>query len=298
MSFDGHDAEKNLREEVASLAVDDILALCYTLQHRPARLRLYLDVLRTRGGERAQFASALICYDLARQGDLLAQREFVLLAASVRALGNREDLIKALVGGDAYLSFLWELCAAQLEDLDSEPTSLQLGQAVTGPMAELDLLSDDDITDFELTVDNQELELHLAESVERFLGSELGMPVYDPEAGYRMSGRRDVDRIEKFLQDLDSLREHVQNARGFRALTLIFYATQMRAKTLFGGVNERRRALLRAGLREFLASGLEVAQIAGVLSPLHADEQVWPRIVDVLVKYVRWTARRHGAPGI
>ncbi len=291
MPADTHDSETRLREEVATLAVDDILALCYTLQHRPARLRLYLDVLRTRGGERAQFAAALICFDLARQGDSVAQREFILLAASVRVLAAKQELIAALVGGDAYLSFLWELCAAQLSDLEHEPAS-SFAPDLTQPVVSLDLLSDADLGDFELVVDERELEDHLAEAVERFLGGELGMPVYDPQAGFRMSGRRDVDRIESFLQELDSLRDHVPRARGFRALTLLFYATHMRAKTLFGGVNERRRALLRAGLREFLVSGAEVAEIAGVLGPLHADADVWPRVVETLLSYLSWVNQR------
>src|SRR5262245_12260970 len=96
-------AEEQLRREVAGLPVGDILALCYAFQKKPERLRLYLDVLRGKGGERAQFASCLICFDLARQGDHIMQREFTILGDTMRGLAQNHELVLALVGDDQYL---------------------------------------------------------------------------------------------------------------------------------------------------------------------------------------------------
>jgi len=129
-------AEEQLRREASGLAVDDILALCYALHQRPqpSRLRLYLDVLRRRGGDRAQFACALICFDLARQGDAAAERDFGFLADTMRALAQNGDLVGQLVGGDAYLGYVWDLCRAQLDALDprfAEP-EVDAGEAAGG----------------------------------------------------------------------------------------------------------------------------------------------------------------------
>ncbi len=102
------EAEEQLLNEVSGLAVEEILALCYALKAAPQRLRLYSNALRRRGGERAQFASCLICFDLARQNDEIAQLEFGFLADTMRELASNTDLVQSLVGGDDYLTFVWE----------------------------------------------------------------------------------------------------------------------------------------------------------------------------------------------
>jgi hypothetical protein len=284
-------AEEQLRKEVAALAVDEILALCYAFQHSLARLRLYLDVLRKRGGERAQFASCLICFDLARQGEESAQREFALLADTMRTLGQNESMTSNLVGEDPYLSFLWELCQAQLEDMDPRFEGPDLAHGAEVEVATVDLLSDEDFGD-ELVdfgeVDDQNLWMRFDQAVEDFLGGEVGVPVYDPDAGFRVKHSRDVDRVERFVQELESLRDLIPIARGFRALVLLFYGTHMRSKSLFGVVNKRKQALLRDGLAEFIAAGPQLWEIAGVMNPLHMSADVWNKISDLIVDYLQW----------
>ena len=44
---------------------------------------------------------------------------------------------------------------------------------------------------------------------------------------------------------LDSLRGVLPMARGFRALTMLFYATHLRSKGFFGAVNQRKQELIR-----------------------------------------------------
>ena len=283
--------EERLREEVATLGVDDLLALCYAFQHKPERLRLYLDVLRKRGGERAQFACCLICYDLARQGDATFQKEFAYLADTVRSLAKNQELVSTLVANDKYLTFLWEMCEAQLEEADPRFAVEPTAEPGAADAIKVDLLSDADFeADFGIQVDQQTLVRQFDEAVEAFLGGEVGMPIYDPEAGFRLRHDADVQRVEKFLQQLDSLREMVPVAQGYRALTLLFYGTHMRSKGFFGGINQRKQVLLREGLSQFLSSGPFMWEILGVLGPLHAAPEVWEKVSDVLADYAQWCA--------
>lgn len=283
--------EQQLRQEVASLAEDELLALCYAFKGKTARLRLYIDVLRSRGGQRAQFAACLICFDLARQGDPSFQREFLFLADTIRALSKNAGLVDALLGGDDYLTFIWDLCQAALAEMDPleaagavEP----LTAARSASVAEIDLLGDADFQDFGVATDDTTLWRRFDDAVESFLGGVVGLPVYERGAGFRMANSKDVERIEAFLTRLESLRDAVPPARGFRALVLIFYGTQLRSRGLFGAANPRKQQLLRDGLREFVASGLDVWDIAGVLGPMHAGPDVWERIAEVILDFIRW----------
>ncbi|MEM6732160.1 MAG: hypothetical protein AAF658_11430 [Myxococcota bacterium] len=292
------EARERLVAEVMGLGVDDILALCYSFRNTGDRLRLYVDVLRRRGGQRAQFASCLICFDLARQGDASFQTEFVLLADTMRELAAKEDFVGSLVGDDPYLGFIWELCEAQLDDMDPrlagealvDHTPVIAELADTETLVSFDLLSDDDFgdDDFNITVENAELWREFDEAVEMFLGGTVGVPVYDPDAGFRLHNSRDIERVERFIKTLDSLREFVPLARGFRALALLFYGTHLRSKSLFGALNQRKQGLLQAGLEEFSVSAEEVWKVAGVFSSLHAAPDAWHRIVDVIADFVAW----------
>ncbi|OGQ87423.1 MAG: hypothetical protein A2289_15225 [Deltaproteobacteria bacterium RIFOXYA12_FULL_58_15] len=296
MTDDSVAAEELLRKEIATLPVDEILALCYAFQHKLERLRLYLDVLRRRGGERAQFASCLICFDLARQGDQNLQKEFVYLADTMNQIAVKQDLISALIGEDPYLGFLWEMCQAQLEQMDprGEVESLE-AMVDTTEVASVDLLSDDDFDEgefdeFGLGVDDTQLWLQLDQAVEDFLGGEVGVPVYDPEAGFRVRSNSDVQRIERFVQSLDSLQGLIPMARGFRSLVLLFYGSHMRSKSLFGAINKRKEGLLRDGIEEFIHSGPQMWEIAGVLNQLHSPPTVWEKISELLIDYLQWIA--------
>jgi hypothetical protein len=301
--------EEQLRQDLAGLADDDILALCYAFKSKTARLRLYLDVMRRRGGQRAQFASCLICFDLARQGDASFQREFLFLADTVRQLAQDKKLVETLIGTDDYLRFIWELCQASLDQMNASRAEFggevpvadeTLATQAFAPddhqedLGSIELLDDADFDDFGIATDDATLWRRFDDAVEAFLGGVVGMPVYDVDAGFRVKNNRDIERIERFLHELESLRELVPPARGFRALALLFFGTSMRSKGLFGGINERKQELLREGVQEFVVSGLDVWEIAGVLGPMHAAPDVWPRIAEVLLDYVRWMAQFPG----
>ena len=288
------EAEDQLLSEVAGLAVEEILALCYAFKASTPRLRLYSNALRRRGGERAQFASCLICFDLARQGDETAQLEFRFLSDTMRGLATDTALVQSLVGTDDYLVFVWELCQGQLSEMDprfdasTEPLALE----TNAPVAEVALLSDDDFEDFVISVDDARMWRRFDEAVEAFLGGTVGVPVYDPTSGFRLQNGRDVARVEKFLQELESLREYIPMSRGFRALTLIFYGTHMRSRSVFGTINGKKQAVLRDGIDEFVQSGPAVWEVIGVLGPLHAPEDVLERFNDLLTDYIVWIAEK------
>ncbi|MBC7793567.1 MAG: hypothetical protein H7Z43_07650 [Clostridia bacterium] len=285
------EGEQQLLDEVAGLPVEEILALCYSFKAKPQRLRLYSNALRRRGGERAQFASCLICFDLARQGDEVAQIEFNFLADTMRALADKDNLAISLVAGDDYLEFVWDLCRNQLDDMDP-----RFGAEVPPPsppeqeIAVIDLITDNDFDDFVISVEDTAMWRRFDEAVEVFLGGTVGVPIYDPTSGFRLENHRDVSRVEKFLQELDSLREYVPISRGFRALTMLFYGSHMRSKSVFGAVNKRKQTMLCDGLDEFIKSGPAVWEVVGVLGPLHAPAEVLERVSALLVDYISWMA--------
>ena len=293
--------EERLRKEIAGLGVDDILALCYAFQHRLERLVLYIDVLRRRGGERAQFASCLLCFDLARHGHGSFQKEFVYLSDTMRQLALKDDLVETLIAGDPYLSFVWELCQASLEEMDPRfEVMLEAQNKSDAELPVLNLLSDDDFQEMGFGVDDVSLWERFDDAVETFLGGAVGVPLYDPSAGFRLRDGRDADRIETFLLELESLRDVVPLARGYRALTLLFYGANMRSKSLFGVLNQRKQALLREGIREFFESAPLVWEVVAVFGPMHADGSAWPKICDILQDYVYWMSHypREAAVGV
>lgn len=292
------DSEQQLRHEIAGLADDEILGLCYALKGRAPRLRLYLDMLRKRGGERAQFASCLICFDLARQGDGLMQQEFALLSTTMQALAQKPAIITSLIGDDAYLSFIWELCQAALQAMDqsghSSPITIETFPQLSDPQPDvprIDLLQDSDFDNFDLGVDARSLWRQYDTCVEAFLGGVPGVPVYDHNAGFRWETPQAQDRAQAFIESLSSLRDLVPPARGFRALALLYVGVNLRSRSLFGTRNGRRQQMLRDGLIEFAASAEAVASIAGVLGPMHADDDVWQKIADVVWQSAQWLAQ-------
>jgi hypothetical protein len=287
--------EQTLRDAIAALADDEILALCYALKGSVPRLRLYADVLRQRGGSRAQFASCLICFDLARQGEESSQREFEMLAASMRTLCEKGDLVETLVGSDPYLTFIWELCQGALQQTDPllAEGGMALGLSPPAPLpqeglTELNLLDDTDFVDFRLASDDATLLRRFDDAVDVFIGAVAGIPMYERDKGFRLHNSRDVQRYETFLQALTSLREAVPAARAYRALVLLHYGSSLRSRTLFGGINQKKQAMLRDGVLEFMQAGAAMWQIVGVMGPLHSDPGLWEKLSTLLLDFAQW----------
>ena len=279
--------EDSLRASIVGLADDDILALCYGLGQDARRLRLYLDVLRGRGGEQAQFAACLICFDLGSRGDAQAQRDFQLVAQALQDVAGRASWLTEQLATAPYLAAVWQRCEAALVDLDPLAPAPAPDPK---PAAQLPLLSDADFVDFRIDADDRSLWRRFDEAVEAFLGGIVGVPVYDQSAGFRLAGRRDTERVEAFLSQLHSLANNIGPARGFRALTLLFLGAHLRPRGLFGAVNARKQQLLSAGLAEFFREAPRVWQVVGVFSSNHADPEVWPKVAAVVLAHLRWLA--------
>ena len=260
MSGSEETPEAQLLREVGDLGVDDILALCYAFSHRSERLRLYIDVLRKRSGERSQFASCLICFDLASKGDTAAQRDFHLLAPTIRELCEKRDMIQSLLGDDEYLNSVWKQLDDQIQSMDTRFETDHAAEEILAaqqPVVALDLLDEVDLAeigDFDLIEDDfdvRALHEHFVEVSDRFFGRVADLPAYYPEAGFRLGHRRDVDRIEVFLKEMESLGGRVPAARGLKPFLHLFYGAHMRSKTFLGGFNARKQRALREGIREF-----------------------------------------------
>lgn len=280
-----------LREAVAALDDEDILALCYGLGgSRRQRLLLYQDALRGRGGERAQFASCLICFDLARLGDAASEAQFGVLVDSLRQVSGNAEALAALVAEAPYLQETWRAVAAVLAEADplALPAAAIAGGEEGPAVAEVALLGDEDLPGLALEPDDKTLWRRFDEAVEAFLGGVIGVPVYDQTAGFRLASRRDSERLEALLLQLRSVGHAVVPARGFHALALLFLGTRLRSRGLFGGVNARKQQLLREGIAEFLAPPTQVWRVVGVLSSMHADPQAWPDIAEVIEAYLCW----------
>src|SRR3954470_7322324 len=81
-------ARAGLRDEAASLDVEDLVDLCCSSRHDPVRVSIYLEALRQKpgGGEKAQIGALLLCFDLAKHGDESRDIEVQLLLPVVDAL--------------------------------------------------------------------------------------------------------------------------------------------------------------------------------------------------------------------
>jgi hypothetical protein len=228
---------------------------------------------------------------LARHGHTSFQSEFVYLSDTMRELGSNQELIGNLIAGDPYLSFVWEICQASFDELDTRfeaPTGSTLEAAPVG-VGNLDLLSDSDFKEIGFNVDDVALWERFDDAVETFLGGIVGVPMFDPNAGFRLRSA-DTDRIETFLRELESLHDVVPLARGYRAITLLYFGCSMRSKSVFGTVNVRKQDLLREGVAEFIQNPEAVWEVVAVFGYLHAESGAWEKISDVLLDYANWVA--------
>ena len=285
------DALNTWRSAVIDLTVQEILQLCYGLYDSEERFWLYLDELRRRSSRQALLASCILCYDLARRKNPRARREFAYLAGTMRDLARDKTLTDNVIGEDPYLLEIWNLVRAHLINWDPrvpaealEPTTVKVGF--------LPLLSDADFLDhgFQQNLEEQQNDgnRRLQNALNIFLGCDPSIPFMDPNAGFKLQTSADIERVEEFVRELTTLERIVPLARGFKALILLFYATHLRSKNIFGSINERKEELMRQGLDAFIRYGHDFWDVVGVLEPLHENPGVWNKIADLLLDYCDW----------
>lgn len=288
------DASTALRQELAGLPTEDVLALAYRFRTDAARLHFYLDVLRQLGGRKAALAAALVCFDLATQGQVTAQREFEALAATLRDMEPRADMVAQLVANSPYLGELWPRCQAALRGMDPRTSAADALAVDESDIVELDLFSQDELLDFEdLIVESFDVDAMSARYRDLIDGFfEVVPDRRSPEGsrGFFARTSEDIARVEVFLRELDSLREYVPSARGMLALGELFLTTHLRTRSFWGKPNPRRAELARLGLRHFVEGGESMFTAAAYLLGRDAEDQAWEKILQLLLDFFRWRA--------
>lgn len=297
------EAVRALREAAAALNVEEILDLCYAFAADPLRLRVYLEALRSKGSLKAQAGACLLCFDLARRGDVRAEQEFLALVPVIREYsvlaedGSRP--MQRLVEGSDYLVGLWSNLEQRLEAIDprqesAEPEGLGDGDAAV----EIDLFDDGEI--LELGLDDIEdvtasdalwQQWHVA--VERLLSSEqttarvaAGNTGVLARPALSAGSKDELARVEAFRQDALSLADLVDDARDVLPCVELFLAAHTRAKNLFGRRNARRDAMLEAGLRRFAALPEPPTRAFAWLQPPTGTPFAWDKVAEILLDFI------------
>jgi hypothetical protein len=285
------DPTHELRTALAGLVVEDVLALCYRFRTDRGRLRLYLDALRQRPGERAALAAALICFDLAQQGHTTAQLEFEALAVTLRQIDRTEQAAAELIAGSPYLTEMWPRCRFALRSIDPRLAGDE-ALASAAEAIEINLFDEAELDDFDSLIveeiDPYAMAARYQRTVDEFFATYVEPLPPLGSRGLFARTRADLDRLETFVRELDSMREYVPAANAMLALVKLFIGTHLRAKTFWGKPNLRKQELLASGLRHFATCGEHVFQTAAYFTGRDADTLAWAKVAQLLLDYLRW----------
>ncbi|MBS2029956.1 MAG: hypothetical protein JST54_18790 [Deltaproteobacteria bacterium] len=298
-------ARDQLVRELRALETPELLALCLRGRNRLDRLRLYLSLLRGRAGARAQLASCLVCFDLARQGDDVAQKEFFALAPTIEELARDGKMVSDLVAHDAYLERTWNECLTALENSDQRELDAPLSIDESAPIGELDLLSDVELElDLELEVLPQaEDPIHVerakfefANILARQLGQDSEHGIFGG-TGFETGSSRELDRLQGFLDQAISYSDMVTTARGMASLGHLFLATSLRMKSLFGKRNPRRAQALRTGLLRLPADVTSIEHAAAIFELEGGNAMVaFEKVVELVLDYLAYCHQQRKDP--
>ncbi|MEW5855536.1 MAG: hypothetical protein AB2A00_42575 [Myxococcota bacterium] len=304
-----------LKEAAGALDVEEILALCFSFSADPVRLTVYLDVLRRKGGQKAQAAACLVCFDLARRGDERFQAEFLsLVPVLVRFLAPNgaegPHPVDELLGQTPYLHALWSDLEPRLRARDTRLDDARVEEVIeitdVTEVHELDLLDAGDLEDLSdldvLVVDDENLWSQWRVALDRFLGfgnAPAGIEGPLIPAGFRADTKTELQRVEQLHTDALSLAEHVGQARSMLPLVELFLASHMRARNFFGTRNKAREALLKAGLEHFTALPTpDLMDCAGWLSEPYAAPFAWEKVAELLLDYVAFVGSLPRLPDV
>lgn len=293
------DPSHELRAALVGLEIEDVLALCYRFRTDLGRLRLYLDALRQRSGERAALAAALICFDLAQQGHATAQLEFEALAVTLRQIDRTEQAAIELIAGSPYLTEMWPRCKFALRNIDPRLAGDE-ALASAAEAIEIDLFDETELDDFDSliveAIDPYAMAARYQRTVDEFFATYVEPLPPLGSRGLFARTRGDLDRLEAFVRELDSMREYVPAASAMLALVKLFIGTHLRARTFWGKPNLHKQELLASGLRHFATCDEHVFQTAAYFTGRDADSLAWAKVAQLLIDFIRWVQRDwHGA---
>lgn len=270
------------------------------MRRSPARLALYLEVLRERTGGRAQLAACLVCYDLARLGHATAQRELFALIPTIRALAGDPELVAELAGDDPYLLSLWDGCRKTLAGDDPREHRDNLAAQSDFP-AEVDLISDLEAElDLARLADDARNEEHaraFAFLTAEQLGYDFENDVMPTVSGLSTNTSGQVERFENYLRQAQAYATTVPLAKGVACLGQLFLAAHLRRHRFFGTPNPRRVEALRQGLLELPDDPGPLAAAAGLVE--EEGEPVverFQKVSEILLDYLRFCSQREIDP--
>ncbi len=301
-----------LREAASALDIEDLVDLCYASEPDDLRVGIYLEALRGRGGEKAQVAACLLCFDLARRGDERRAQELQLLLPTLDVLIARDQAgdapaVQALTAQGAAIANLWgELVAhARQRDRRVDADAIDIDIEEVGGFVEVDLFDEDEFA--ELAEGLGEIELTLDLDHEVFAAFDEGLTkLIPPLPAYLFSASTadDLDRVERVKELSQSFAGRLPIASELLAFSQLFVATHTRAYGLFLRRNKKRDRTLCDGLTALLALPEPPAEAIGWFTGGDlpgSDADAWPRIAEVLLELARFTAHdvelhpeRHG----
>lgn len=301
-----------LKEAASALDVEELLALCYSFQKDSFRLGVYLDVLRRKGGQKAQAAACLICFDLARRGERSFEGEFLALVPVMHAfLDDSEGTrpLDPLIGESPYLRALSSELEALLRTMDPRWDHGGADQVVDldQDVVEIELLDEDDLLEVDLgdldevASQREEQRARWHEALERFFGVDTGIRSMFQRGGQALSvfgffaeSKGELARVEALRDSARSYADAVPEAAELLPLVELFLASHMRAKNLFGRRSRARDATLAAALEHFTA--LERPPEHGAwLEPPTSTPASWEKVAEIVLDYISWLGSIEGA---
>ena len=278
MDFEAHFAQK-----LQAVEPRDALRLCFSPPSPSIeRLRRFRAHFEASSGPPEQLGLLLILFDLARRGDKPGQKAFINLADILANQGAFVEKGTDLTEGHAELESIWRDCQKLLESIDTR----------FGPQHEeapVQTIDGSERVAEEAAPSEDNLRLY-AYALQDFFEDDFMRPTPVPTGGFRVESKHDVQRFERFITEMSELADKLPEARIFRAWALLFYGTHLRSYGLFGRVNERKRVILREGLREFTLLAPGVWQVAPMFETAYCEPEAWAKVTELIADYAAWLA--------
>ena len=241
-----------LRENAATLDVEDVVDLCYATNPDVLRVSIYLEALRGRGGEKAQLAACLLCFDLARRGDERREAELHLLLPTIDAMIERDlagefTAARDLIDNSMTVVELWTSLRthARVRDKRAPPPVPDDDYDVF----DIDLFDDDEFAELAFDLADIELALDLDEEVLAAFDTGLNRLIPAPPSTlFSADTANDLDRVARLQEHARSFANKLPVAADMEAFAGLFTATHTRALGLFGRRNKHRDKALLDGV--------------------------------------------------
>ena len=302
-------AVASLRENAAALDVDDVVDLCYAKNPDPLRVSIYLEALRGRGGEKAQIAACLLCFDLARRGDERREAELHLLLPSIdrliqRDLAGEHTAARELIDNSMTIVELWTALRIHARTRDKRVPLPPLPED-DGEAFDIDLFDDVEFAEIEDGLSDLEIALDLDEEVLFAFDSSLNRLIPPPPSTlFCADTGADLERVAKLRELAASFANKLPVAADLEALASIFTATHTRSLGVFGRRNRSRDKALTDGIVALMSlpeppvTGMgwfEGADLPG------AEQGAWPKMAEALLELISFVGsdvdkhpERHG----